>query len=183
MRKQISRFLFVIIFVLGFKKRALLEKGSFQKSTFSRDSREFRDSRDSREPPDCGKRRRVRPSSRDSREFRDFRDSRASSREKTPFVMAPFSGPDVWDGKPLQKDEEHLKTPVFSSILVTAFLTPWTNRVAWGGCEFAKKPSGVPQGDRPTGKNRAANAKQNVHYCRLLQGGTSAERSWHELFF
>ena len=30
---------------LGFGKRGLLEKGSFQKSPFSRDSREFRDSR------------------------------------------------------------------------------------------------------------------------------------------
>ena len=68
-----------------------MEKGSFQKSPFSRDSREFRDSRDSREPPDCGKRRRLRPSSVDSREFRDSRDS---SGEKTPFVMTPFSGPD-----------------------------------------------------------------------------------------
>ena len=77
------------------RKKGLLEKGSFQKSPFSRDSREFRDSRDSREPPDCGKQRRVRPSSRDSREFRDFRDSRDSSSEKTPFVMTPFSGPEV----------------------------------------------------------------------------------------
>ena len=41
--------------IIGFGKRGLLEKGSFQKSPFSRDSREFRDSRDSREPPDCGK--------------------------------------------------------------------------------------------------------------------------------
>ena len=79
---------------LGFGKGGLLEKGSFQKSPFSRDSREFRDSRDSREPPDCGKQRRIRPFSRDSREFRDFRDSRDSSSEKTPFVMTPFSGPD-----------------------------------------------------------------------------------------
>ena len=37
-----------------FGKRGLLEKGSFQKSPFSRDSREVRDSRDFREPPDCG---------------------------------------------------------------------------------------------------------------------------------
>ena len=75
---------------LGFGKRGLLEKGSFQKSPFFRDSREFRDSRDSRESPDCGKQRRLRPFSRDSREFRDFRDSRESSSEKTPFVMTPF---------------------------------------------------------------------------------------------
>ena len=39
---------------IGFGKRGLLEKGSFQKSPFSRDSREFRDSRDFGEPPDCG---------------------------------------------------------------------------------------------------------------------------------
>ena len=51
-----------------FWKRGLLEKGSFQKSPFSRDSREFRDSR---EPPDRGKQRRIRPFSRDSREFRE----------------------------------------------------------------------------------------------------------------
>ena len=80
----------------GFGKRGLLEKGPFQKSPFSRDSREFRDSRDSREPPDREKQRRIRPSSRDSREFRDFRDSRDSSGEKTPFVMTPFSGPEGW---------------------------------------------------------------------------------------
>ena len=35
---------------VGFGERGLLEKGSFQKSPFSRDSREFRDSRDFREP-------------------------------------------------------------------------------------------------------------------------------------
>ena len=40
---------------LGFGKRGLLEKGSFQRSPFSRDFREFRDSRDFREPPDSGK--------------------------------------------------------------------------------------------------------------------------------
>ena len=78
----------------GFGKRCLLEKGSFQKSPFSRDSREFRDSRVSREPPDCGKPWRIRPFSRDSRESRDFRDSRDSASEKTPFVMTPFSGPE-----------------------------------------------------------------------------------------
>ena len=33
------------------------EKGSFQKSQFSRDTREFRDSRDCRELPECGKQR------------------------------------------------------------------------------------------------------------------------------
>ena len=81
-----------------FWKRGLLEKGSFQKSPFSRDSREFRDSRDFRESSDFGKQRRIRPFSRDSREFRDFRDSRDSRdscSEKTPFVMTPFSGPEI----------------------------------------------------------------------------------------
>ena len=68
----------------------LLEKGSFQISPFSRDSREFRDSR---EPPDSGKQRRIGPFPRDSREVRDFRDSRDSSSEKTPFAMTPFSVP------------------------------------------------------------------------------------------
>ena len=77
-----------------FWKRGLLEKGSFQKSPFSRDSREFLDSRDFREPPDCGKYRRIRPFPRDSRESRDSTDSRDSSSEKTPFVMTPFSGPE-----------------------------------------------------------------------------------------
>ena len=79
----------------GLEKRGLLEKGSFQKSPFSRDSREFRYSRDLRESPDSGKQRSIRPFSRDSRESRDFRDSRDSSSEKTPFVMTPFSGPDL----------------------------------------------------------------------------------------
>ena len=51
---------------IGFEKKGLLEKGSFQKSPFSRDSREFR----------------------------DFRESRDSSSEKTPFVMTPSSGPE-----------------------------------------------------------------------------------------
>ena len=72
-----------------------MEKGSFQKGPFSRDFREFRDSRDFRQPPDCGKRRRIRPFPRDSREFRAFRDSRDSSSEKTPFGTTPFSGPEL----------------------------------------------------------------------------------------
>ena len=57
---------------IRFGKRGLLEKGSFQKSPVSRDSREFRDSRDSREPPDYGKQRRIRPFSRDSRISREL---------------------------------------------------------------------------------------------------------------
>ena len=40
---------------VGFRKRGLVEKGSFRKNPFCRDSREFRDSRDCREPPNCGK--------------------------------------------------------------------------------------------------------------------------------
>ena len=53
---------------IGFGKRGLLEKGSFQKSPFSRDSRESRASRDPRAPPDSGKQRRILPFPRDSRE-------------------------------------------------------------------------------------------------------------------
>ena len=76
---------------VGFEKRGLLEKGSFQKSPFSRDSREFRDSRDLENPQTV-------ENKGESDNFleileRDFRDSRDSSREKTPFIMTPFSGP------------------------------------------------------------------------------------------
>ena len=46
------------------------EKGSFQKSSFSRDSGD---------PPDSGKQRRFQPVSRDSREFGNFRDSRVEN--------------------------------------------------------------------------------------------------------
>ena len=42
LRREIAR----LRRLVGFGKRGLLEKGSFQKSPFSRDSREFRDSRD-----------------------------------------------------------------------------------------------------------------------------------------
>ena len=63
-----------------------MEKGSFQQSESSKDSRESRDHGDFREPPDCGKQRRSQPFSSDSREFRDSGDS---SSERT-----PFSGPD-----------------------------------------------------------------------------------------
>ena len=78
--------------LVGFGKGGLLEKGSFQKSPFSRDSREVRDSR---EPPDSGKSRRIRPFSRDSRESRDFRDSRDSSSEKDPFRNDHFFRPRI----------------------------------------------------------------------------------------
>ena len=95
----------------GFGKRGLLEKGSFQKSPFSRDSREFRDSRVSRKPPDCGKQRRIRPFSRDSREFRDSRDS---SSEKTSFVMTLVIFPsdyrlvtgEHWTGSPYKSIDQ-----------------------------------------------------------------------------
>ena len=78
----------------GSEKGVFWKRGSFQKSPFSRDSREFRDFRVFREPPGCGKQRRIRPFSRDSKESRDFRDSRDCASEKTPFVMTPFSGPE-----------------------------------------------------------------------------------------
>ena len=81
-----------------------MEKGSFQKSPFSRDSRDFRDSSVFREPAGCGKQRRFRPFSRDSREFRDFRDSRDFSSEKTPFVMTPFSIPEQGEQVQLSKN-------------------------------------------------------------------------------
>ena len=73
---------------IGFRKRGLLEKKSFQNCPSSKGSR---DSRDSRAAPDCGKQRRIRPFLGDSRAFRDSRDS---SSEKTPFVVTPFSGPE-----------------------------------------------------------------------------------------
>ena len=47
-----------IDFQIGFGERVLLEKGSFEKSPFSRDFREFRDSR---EPQDSGKQERIQP--------------------------------------------------------------------------------------------------------------------------
>ena len=58
------------------QKKGLLEKGSFQKSPFSRDSREVGDSR---EPTDCGKQRRIRPFSGHSRESRDSLSERPLS--------------------------------------------------------------------------------------------------------
>ena len=70
-------------------ENGLLEKGSFQKSTCSRDSRDFGDSRDFTESPDSVKYRRIWPFSRDSRDSRDFRDSRDSLSEKT-FRNDPF---------------------------------------------------------------------------------------------
>ena len=72
--------------LIGFGKKGSLEKRSFQKNPFSRDSREFRHARVLGEPPDSGKQRRIRTFSRDSRDFRN------STSEKTPFVMTPSSG-------------------------------------------------------------------------------------------
>ena len=66
------------------RKKGSFGKGSFQKSPFSRDSREFRELR---EPSDLWKRKEIPTCSRDSREFRDFRDL---SNEKTPFLMTLF---------------------------------------------------------------------------------------------
>ena len=80
----------------GSEKGFFLEKGSFQKSPFSRDSREYRDL-EILESPQIGKQRRIWPLSKDSWEFRDFGDSRDSLGWKTPFVMDPFSGPDIRD--------------------------------------------------------------------------------------
>ena len=101
----------------GFGKRGLLEKGSFQKSPFSR------------EPPDCGKERRIRPFSRYSREFRDFRDSRDSSSEKTPFAMTRVSVPDSCIGCQMGVKTSELACRTWhelGSILVTII---WTNMI------------------------------------------------------
>ena len=83
----------IYLAIVGFGKSFFLEKGSFQKISFSRDSGEYRDCRDSREPPDCGKQRRIRTFSKDSRKSRDFGDARDPSTEKTPFVIALFPLP------------------------------------------------------------------------------------------
>ena len=77
--------------ILGFGKRGLLEKGSFQTSPFL----EILENLEILKNPQTGEQMRIRPFSRDSRESRDFRDSRDSSSEKTPFVMTPFSGPEI----------------------------------------------------------------------------------------
>ena len=84
--------------LIGFGKRGLLEKGSFQKSPFSRGL-----PRDSREPPDCGKQRRIRPF---SKEFRD------SSSEKTPFEMTPFSVPELTGGQESLVAQQSEKCPL-----------------------------------------------------------------------
>ena len=76
---------FWVAFLAVFQKGMEKKIRAFQKSRFSRESRQFRESGDSREARDCGKQRRIRPISR---------DSRASSNEKTPFVMTPSSGRD-----------------------------------------------------------------------------------------
>ena len=80
--------------LLGFEKRGLLEKGSFHKSPFSRDSREFRDSRDFREPPDSGKNK------GESDHFVEILEIlreilEIPSSEKTVFVVTPFAVPEL----------------------------------------------------------------------------------------
>ena len=130
---------------IGFGKRGLLEKGSFQKNPFSRDSREFRDSRVSREPQDCGKRRRIRPFSRDSRESRDFRDSRDSASEKTPFVMTPFSGPDKMAGHGIstKKTKKKRPGPKFRTPRKYPQNTPKTTSGYFGGIFLGVPESGA----------------------------------------
>ena len=66
------------------------KKGSFQKSPFSRDSREFRDSRDFREPPDCGKQRRIRSFSKDSLENLEIVEDLEIPPVKSPFRNGPL---------------------------------------------------------------------------------------------
>ena len=61
-----GEFICLRVSTIGFGKRDLFEKGSFQQSEFCSDSENLdRDSIDSREPPDGGKQRRIRPLSRD----------------------------------------------------------------------------------------------------------------------
>ena len=76
----------------GLEKGGLLEKGSFQKSQFSRDSREFRSK--ILENPQTLENKGESDHFLEILDFRHFRDSRDSSSEKTPFVMTPFSGLD-----------------------------------------------------------------------------------------
>ena len=126
---------------IGFGKRGLLEKGSFQKSPFSRDSRELRDSRASREPPNCGKERRFRPFSRDPRESRDFRDSRDFSIEKTPFVMTPFSGPETKATERAQNADFRRKPPIFAdSPLLLEIQAFGGHRKPQKTADFCRKP-------------------------------------------
>ena len=130
----------------GSGKRGLLEKGSFQKSPFSRDSREFRDSRIFREPPDSGKQRRIRSFSRDSRESRDFRDSRDFSSEKTPFVMTPFSGPDFLE-------DQGFYGKIYASLGFHLFwCTPWLPASGYHTVELRPEPPFTGPGvSRPSG--------------------------------
>ena len=140
----------------GFGKRGLLDKGSFQKSPFSRDSRKFRGSRGSREYPDSGKQRRIRPFSRDSREFRDFRDSRDSSSEKTPFAMTPFSGPDF-----------------FTSVLPSFSLTVWR----W---DF--KSQCLRRGRGVTAPLKTSQRSSEIFKSGVTPANQTKERRVHELF-
>ena len=73
-----------------FAKRGLFRKVHFQEILENLEILEILEN-----PQTVENGRRIRSFSRDFRESRDFRDSRASSSEKTPFVMTPFSGPEV----------------------------------------------------------------------------------------
>ena len=114
----------------GVGKGVFWKRGSFQKSPFSRDSREFRDCR---EAPDCGKQRRFRPFSRDSREFRDSRDISPVKRPLSR-TMTPFAGPEQCE--PLRSGrsaETPTNSPGDPSKLVDAPQTE-TNHLAEGKC-------------------------------------------------
>ena len=78
-------------------ERGLLEKGSFQQLHFLEmlDNLELLEILES---PRVRKRKGSLPISRDSR---DFRGSKASSSEKTPGLMDPFSGPEVTELAPV----------------------------------------------------------------------------------
>ena len=82
-------------------------------------------SRKSKGPPDSGKARRIRPSSIESGKFRGFRGSRDSSSEKTPFVVTPFSGPEVLlrsrcndQNVPKEQRRRHLEKPLSRTVLL-----------------------------------------------------------------
>ena len=73
-----------------------MEKGSFQKNPFSRDSKEFRESRDSRELPDCGKQSPCCKGEPDLvlELLENLEILEIPPAQRPLFVMTPFSGPD-----------------------------------------------------------------------------------------
>ena len=83
---------------IGFGKRALLEKGSFQKSPFSRDLENLEILEILENPQTVENKEESDHFLEIPENLETFRDSRDSSNEKTPFVMAPFSGPDFSTG-------------------------------------------------------------------------------------